>query len=63
MERTPNSCRDSPNRICLKDREVILNLSMAHYRVSISAYNKAGESPQAIYTVPDLSETGTYLIH
>ncbi|NXN10908.1 SDK2 protein, partial [Indicator maculatus] len=57
MERTPNSCRDSPNRIVLKDREVLLNVSMAYYRISISAFNKAGESPQAIYSVPDFSET------
>ncbi|XP_013223605.3 interleukin-31 receptor subunit alpha-like isoform X1 [Columba livia] len=53
VERTPNSCRDSPNRLFLKDRKVLLNLSMAYYTVNISAYNKAGESPQAIYVVPD----------
>ncbi|NXK48379.1 IL6RB protein, partial [Chauna torquata] len=57
VERIPNSCRDSPNRITLKDRKVLLNLSMAYYRVNISAYNKAGESPQTIYIVPDLSAT------
>ncbi|NWS59607.1 SDK2 protein, partial [Chunga burmeisteri] len=57
VERIPNSCRDSTNRIFLKDGEVLLNLSMAYYRVNISAYNKAGESPQAIYLVPDLSAT------
>lgn len=33
---------------------------MAYYRVNISAYNQAGESPQAIYIVPDFSATGTY---
>ncbi|KAK2521226.1 interleukin-31 receptor subunit alpha-like protein [Columba livia] len=53
VERTPNSCRDSPNRLFQKDRKVLLNLSMAYYTVNISAYNKAGESPQAIYVVPD----------
>ncbi|NWU95208.1 IL6RB protein, partial [Upupa epops] len=57
VERIPNICRDSPNRIFLKDREVLLNLSLAYYRVSISAYNKAGESPQAIYIAPDSSAT------
>ncbi|GAB0203828.1 interleukin-31 receptor subunit alpha-like [Grus japonensis] len=57
VERIPNSCRDSPNLISLTDRKVFLNLSMAYYRVNISAYNKAGESPQAIYIVPDLSAT------
>ncbi|XP_032864915.1 interleukin-31 receptor subunit alpha-like [Tyto alba] len=57
VERIPNSCRDSPNRIFLKDKKVLLNLSMAYYRVNISAYNKAGESPQAIYIVPDFSAT------
>ncbi|NXX79026.1 SDK2 protein, partial [Urocolius indicus] len=57
VERIPNSCRDSPNRIFLKDRKVFLNLSLAYYRVTISAYNKAGESPQAIYIVPDFSAT------
>ncbi|KAM6033312.1 interleukin-6 receptor subunit beta-like [Chlamydotis macqueenii] len=57
VERTPNSCMDSPNRIFLKDRKVLLNISMAYYRVNISAYNKAGESPQAIYIVPDSSAT------
>lgn len=35
---------------------------MAHYRVNISAYNEAGESPRAIYFVPELSVTGTHLI-
>ncbi|XP_074022884.1 interleukin-6 receptor subunit beta-like [Numenius arquata] len=55
VERIPNSCRDSPNHIFLKDRNVLLNLSMAYYSVNISAYNKAGESPQAIYIVPDFS--------
>ncbi|XP_063176212.1 interleukin-31 receptor subunit alpha-like [Chroicocephalus ridibundus] len=58
VERTPNSCRDSPNPIFLKDRKVLLNLSMAYYTVNISAYNKAGESPQAVYIVPDFSATG-----
>ncbi|NXY72499.1 SDK2 protein, partial [Glareola pratincola] len=58
VERTPNSCRDSPNPIFIKDRKVLLNLSMAYYSVNISAYNKAGESPQAIYIVPDSSATG-----
>ncbi|XP_075583286.1 interleukin-6 receptor subunit beta-like [Pelecanus crispus] len=57
VERIPNSCRDSPNRIFLKDRKVLLNLSMAYYRVNISSYNKAGESPQAVYIVPDSSAT------
>ncbi|NWW96376.1 SDK2 protein, partial [Rhynochetos jubatus] len=57
VERIPNSCRDSPHRILLKDRKVLLNLSMAHYRVNISAYNEAGESPQAIYIVPEVSGT------
>ncbi|NXI52253.1 SDK2 protein, partial [Chloroceryle aenea] len=56
VERIPNSCKDSPNRIFLKDGKVLLNLSMAYYRVNISAYNKAGESPQAIYIVPDFFE-------
>ncbi|KAM6035333.1 interleukin-6 receptor subunit beta-like [Theristicus caerulescens] len=57
VERIPNSCKDSANRIFLKERKVLLNLSMAYYRVNISAYNKAGESPQAIYIVPDFSAT------
>lgn len=60
VERIPNSCWDSPNRIILKDRKVLLNISMAYYRIHISAYNKAGQSPQTIYTVPDFSATGTY---
>ncbi|KAM9262269.1 interleukin-6 receptor subunit beta-like [Morus bassanus] len=57
VERIPNSCKDSPSRIFLKHRKVLLNLSMAYYRVNISAYNKAGESPQAIFIVPDSSAT------
>ncbi|NXX47445.1 SDK2 protein, partial [Tricholaema leucomelas] len=57
MERIPNSCKDSPNRMVLKDRKVLLNVSMAYYRISISAFNKAGESPRAIYSVPDFSAT------
>ncbi|NWS17492.1 SDK2 protein, partial [Pachyramphus minor] len=57
VERIPNSCSDSPNRIFLKDRKILLNLSMAYYRVNISAYNEAGESPQAIYIVPEFSAT------
>ncbi|XP_029859442.1 interleukin-31 receptor subunit alpha-like [Aquila chrysaetos chrysaetos] len=57
VERIPNSCRDSPNRFFLKDRKVLLNLSMAYYRINISAYNKAGESPQATYIVSDSSAT------
>ncbi|NXM68128.1 SDK2 protein, partial [Serilophus lunatus] len=55
VERIPNNCSDSPNRIFLKDRKILLNLSMAHYRVNISAYNEAGESPQAIYILPEVS--------
>ncbi|NWH80745.1 SDK2 protein, partial [Piaya cayana] len=57
VERIPNSCRDSPNRIFQKDRKVLLNLSLAYYRVNISAYNEAGESPQATYIVPEFSAT------
>ncbi|XP_035409445.2 interleukin-6 receptor subunit beta-like [Cygnus atratus] len=57
VERIPNSCMDSQNRIILKDRNVLLNLSMAYYRVNISAYNKEGESPQTTYIVPDSSAT------
>ncbi|NXH11532.1 IL31R protein, partial [Bucco capensis] len=57
MERIPNSCRDSLNRIFLKDRKILLHLSMAYYRVHISAYNEAGESPQSTYVVPDFSAT------
>ncbi|NXP48651.1 SDK2 protein, partial [Heliornis fulica] len=57
VERMPNSCRDSTNLIFLKDRKVLLNLSMAYYRVNISAYNEAGDSPQAVYIVPDFSAT------
>ncbi|KAJ7407590.1 hypothetical protein WISP_125560 [Willisornis vidua] len=57
VERIPNNCSDSPNRIFLKDRKILLNLSMAYYRVNISAHNEAGESPQAIYIVPELSTT------
>ncbi|NXI98370.1 SDK2 protein, partial [Psophia crepitans] len=55
VERIPNSCRNSPNRVFLEDRKVLLNLSLAYYRVNISASNKAGESPQATYIVPDFS--------
>ncbi|KAM9367309.1 LOW QUALITY PROTEIN: uncharacterized protein LRP34_012011 [Phaethornis superciliosus] len=54
VERIPNRCRGSSDRIFLKDRIILLNISMAYYRVNISAYNKAGESPQAICIVPDL---------
>ncbi|NWX20049.1 SDK2 protein, partial [Aegotheles bennettii] len=57
VERIPNSCRGSSNRIFVKDRKVLLNLSMAAYSVNIFAYNEAGESPQAIYFVPDFSAT------
>ncbi|XP_027737944.1 interleukin-31 receptor subunit alpha-like [Empidonax traillii] len=57
VERIPNSCSDSPNRIFLKDRKILLNLSMAYHRVNISAYNEAGESPQAVYIVPEFSAT------
>lgn len=62
IERIPNSCMDSSNRIILKDRKVLLNISMAYYRINISAYNKAGQSPQTIYIVPDISAAGTYHI-
>ncbi|NXT81338.1 SDK2 protein, partial [Zapornia atra] len=57
VERIPNSCRDSPSRIFLEERKVLLNLSLAQYRVNISAYNEAGESPQAVYIVPHISAT------
>ncbi|XP_068780866.1 interleukin-6 receptor subunit beta-like [Struthio camelus] len=57
VERVPNSCKHSPKRIILKDQKVLLNLSMAYYRINISAYNEAGESPQTIYIVPDFSAT------
>ncbi|NXA13193.1 SDK2 protein, partial [Sapayoa aenigma] len=57
VERVPNSCSYSPNRIFLKDTNILLNLSMAYYRVNISAYNKAGESPRAIYIIPEFSAT------
>ncbi|XP_071437528.1 interleukin-6 receptor subunit beta-like isoform X2 [Pithys albifrons albifrons] len=57
VERIPNNCSDSPNPIFLEDRKILLNLSMAYYRVTISAHNEAGESPQAIYIVPELSTT------
>ncbi|NXF73108.1 SDK2 protein, partial [Sclerurus mexicanus] len=57
VERIPNSCSEPPNRIFLKDRKILLNLSMAYYKVNISAYNEAGESPQAIYLVPEFFPT------
>ncbi|NXU43222.1 SDK2 protein, partial [Drymodes brunneopygia] len=57
VERIPNSCSHPPNRISLKDREILVNVSMAYYRVNISAYNEAGESPRAIYIVPEISVT------
>uniref|UniRef100_A0A8B9ZNM2 Fibronectin type-III domain-containing protein n=1 Tax=Anas zonorhyncha TaxID=75864 RepID=A0A8B9ZNM2_9AVES len=57
VERIPNNCKDSRNHTILKGRDVLLNLSMAYYRVNISAYNNEGESPQTIYIVPDSSAT------
>ncbi|XP_025962548.2 interleukin-31 receptor subunit alpha-like [Dromaius novaehollandiae] len=57
VERVPNNCTHLPKRIILKDQKVLLNLSMAYYRINISAYNQAGESPQTIYVVPDFSAT------
>ncbi|XP_021236266.1 protein sidekick-2-like [Numida meleagris] len=57
VERIPNSCRDSSHRITLKDRKVLLNLSLAYHRVNIAAYNKVGQSPQTLYIVPDFSAT------
>ncbi|XP_066038471.1 interleukin-6 receptor subunit beta-like [Chamaea fasciata] len=55
VERIPNSCSHPPNHISLKDRKILLNISMAYYRFNISAYNEAGESPRAIYIVPEFS--------
>ncbi|XP_031953114.1 interleukin-6 receptor subunit beta-like [Corvus moneduloides] len=57
VERIPNSCSHSPNRISLKEGKILVNLSMAYYRVNISAYNEAGESPQAMYIVPEFYGT------
>ncbi|NWT98962.1 SDK2 protein, partial [Urocynchramus pylzowi] len=57
VERIPNSCSHPPNHISLKDRKILVNLSLAYYRINISAYNEAGESPQAIYIVPEFSVT------
>ncbi|NWW39918.1 SDK2 protein, partial [Panurus biarmicus] len=57
VERIPNSCSHPPNHISLNDRKILVNLSMAYYRVNISAYNEAGESPRATYIVPELSLT------
>ncbi|NXQ24675.1 SDK2 protein, partial [Alaudala cheleensis] len=57
VERTPNNCSHTPNPISLKDRKILVNLSMAYHRVNISAYNEAGESPQATYIVPEFSVT------
>ncbi|NXD44566.1 SDK2 protein, partial [Copsychus sechellarum] len=57
VERIPNSCSHPPNHISLKDRKILVNLSMAYYRLNISAYNEAGESPRAIYIVPEFSAT------
>ncbi|NWZ01134.1 SDK2 protein, partial [Loxia curvirostra] len=57
VERIPNSCSQQPNHISLKDRKILVNLSMAYYRLNISAYNEAGESPRAIYIVPEFSVT------
>ncbi|NXM11471.1 SDK2 protein, partial [Ploceus nigricollis] len=55
VERIPNTCSHPPNHISLKDRKILVNLSMADYRVNISAYNEAGESPRAVYIVPEFS--------
>ncbi|KAI1240065.1 hypothetical protein IHE44_0011512 [Lamprotornis superbus] len=60
VERIPNSCSHPPNHISLKDRKILVNLSMAYYRVNISAYNEAGESPRAIYIVPEFSATDNF---
>ncbi|NWI41428.1 SDK2 protein, partial [Picathartes gymnocephalus] len=57
VERLPNSCSHTPNLISLKDRKIFVNLSLAYYRVNISAYNEAGESPRAVYIVPEFSVT------
>uniref|UniRef100_A0A803VE54 Fibronectin type-III domain-containing protein n=1 Tax=Ficedula albicollis TaxID=59894 RepID=A0A803VE54_FICAL len=60
VERIPNSCSHPPNHISLKDRKILVNLSMAYYRLNISAYNEAGESPRATYIVPEFSATGNF---
>ncbi|XP_057900437.1 interleukin-6 receptor subunit beta-like [Melospiza georgiana] len=57
VERIPNSCSQPPNHISLKDRKILVNVSMAYYRLNISAYNEAGESPRAIYIVPEFPVT------
>uniref|UniRef100_A0A8D2N577 Fibronectin type-III domain-containing protein n=1 Tax=Zonotrichia albicollis TaxID=44394 RepID=A0A8D2N577_ZONAL len=57
VERIPNSCSQPPHHISLKDRKILVNVSMAYYRLNISAYNEAGESPRAIYIVPEFPVT------
>ncbi|KYO29195.1 interleukin-31 receptor subunit alpha-like [Alligator mississippiensis] len=57
VERIPNSCNKPPSHISLTEEKLHLNLSMAYYRLNISAYNAAGESPQTTYIVPNFTTT------
>nr|XP_034956212.1 interleukin-31 receptor subunit alpha-like [Zootoca vivipara] len=55
VERIPRYCRHILTYLNITENWVHLNLSMAYYRIKISAYNEAGESPPLTYLVPDFT--------
>ncbi|XP_060615648.2 uncharacterized protein [Anolis sagrei] len=52
IRRIPSYCTRSLN---ITENWLYLNLSMAYYRIKISAYNEAGESPAVTYLVPEFT--------
>ncbi|XP_061464594.1 interleukin-6 receptor subunit beta-like [Rhineura floridana] len=57
IERIPRYCPYVLTYLNVTENWVHLNLSMAYYRIKISAYNEAGESPPLTYLVPDFTTT------
>lgn len=57
VERISRYCFDAQTPLNITKNWVRLNLSMAYYRINISAYNEEGISPPVTYMVPEFTPT------
>ncbi|XP_062828445.1 interleukin-31 receptor subunit alpha [Anolis carolinensis] len=55
IRRIPSYCTERTS-LNITENWLYLNLSMAYYRINISAYNEAGESPAVTYLVPEFTK-------
>ncbi|KAJ6669874.1 hypothetical protein lerEdw1_000423 [Lerista edwardsae] len=55
VERVPAYCGEAQTSLNITKDWLRLNLSMAYYRINVSAYNEEGTSPPVTYMVPEFT--------